>query len=204
MGPLLFQDLRDSRSVAIIKWGDCKRTWTKARFNLLRYVFSFRAKVSSDATLTVAPTTKLRIPCRWPSGNVFHLVEINFSRICRPIYCSKVRKKHWIEKENPLLPAENWKFPEWSALLSMNLGSLQIEWGLVEPFVAREGWVYDAVDESDYWPQVRSWCKRPWQPCRRARHWSRQRNRVVPRKIWVTEIEEESIIHHKPPYGGRG
>lgn len=38
------------------------RTWTKARFNLFKYVFSLRIVASSDATLTVIPTTKFRIP----------------------------------------------------------------------------------------------------------------------------------------------
>jgi hypothetical protein len=39
-----------------------ERTWTSARLSLLMYVFSFRSVFSSDATFTVTPTTKFRIP----------------------------------------------------------------------------------------------------------------------------------------------
>lgn len=37
-------------------------TWTSARLSLLANVFSFRIVVSSEAILTVIPTTKFLIP----------------------------------------------------------------------------------------------------------------------------------------------
>lgn len=39
-------------------------TWTSARLSLLTNVFSFRIVVSSEAILTVMPTTKFLMPKR--------------------------------------------------------------------------------------------------------------------------------------------
>lgn len=81
-----------------------RHTWTRARFSLFTKVFSFRTATSSEATFTFTPTMKFLmpisntliweqrgrnnrgLPCRWPSGRVFHRVIINFSRICKPMY----------------------------------------------------------------------------------------------------------------------
>ena len=63
------------------------RTCTSVTSSLLMYVFCVRSAASSDETLMIVSTMKLRMPCCWSTGSTFQRVVMSLSRICSAMYC---------------------------------------------------------------------------------------------------------------------